>query len=554
MRDNRGSDHSLRIARRRLLEMGALSVGATILSACAPPSVSAPTAAPTTAPAAPPAAAPTATTAAPAAAATPTQAAAATKPAAAAPTTAPAAAPTQAAAATKPAVGAAAQTGATVKQPVEVVFNTWWQPLQDAFVVLTKEFQDQNPGVTIKTQFGGDDYTTKMEAGIVAGGFGDAATGDNGVQTKYMSAGHHYDLSAWVQSDNINLREHYALGGIEIWCGKVLQMPMDNDDRAVYYNKTMLKAAGAPDPWDDLKGKWTLDDMFEIAKKVTKTDGTGKVTQYGLRINYTDTEDQEPYIWSLGGNYADWETGKYDYLNPGLVKWLELVHKWATQDKVLITNEAVAAMQGSANANPFRGGIVAMFHRASYDSTINEKEIGNKFEWDAAPSPGPGSFNTALPSGVAGSTVNPNFVPKIAKNPEWGYKWIAYLAGDRAETLYAQKKTMMVANKAAWKAYQDSPPPKHSGSFVYYAFSRPYGYHYYSDIMNEVMYDTVQPELDKAFLGQQSVKDALTKAQKKIDTLGKSQSAGCPSPYTIGGSPLPAMSEAELNKWGVKPY
>jgi ABC-type glycerol-3-phosphate transport system substrate-binding protein len=546
------ADSQKRIDRRRLLELGGLTLGATIVAACGPPSVTPPT--PTQAPAAAPTTAPPAQAAAPTAAQAPTAAGAAPTAAGAAPTAA-AAAPTPAAAATAPAkaTAPAAQTGATVKQPVEIVFNTWWQPLQDAFVILTKEFQDQNPGVTIKTQFGGDDYTTKMEAGIVAGGFGDAATGDNGVQTKYMSAGHHYDLSSWVQSDGINLKEHYALGGIEIWGGKVLQMPMDNDDRAVYYNKTMLKAAGAPDPWDDLKGKWTLDDMFEIAKKVTKKDANGRITQYGLQINYTDTEDQEPYIWSMGGNYANWETGKYNYLDPGLMKWFELVYKWATQDKILITKEAIAALQGSANANPFRGGIVAMFHRASYDSTINEKEIGSKFEWDAAPSPGPGSFNTALPAGVAGSTVNPNFVPKIAKNPELGYKWIAYLAGDRAETIYAQKKTMMVANKAAWKTYQDSPPPKHAGSFVYYAFSRSYGYHYYSDIMNEVMYDTVQPELDKAFLGQQTIKQALESAQKKIDTLGKSQS-GPPNPYTIGGSPLPPISEAELNKWGVKPY
>jgi ABC-type glycerol-3-phosphate transport system substrate-binding protein len=394
-----------------------------------------------------------------------------------------------------------------------------------------------------------------MEAGIVAGGFGDAATSDNGVQTKYMSAGHHYDMTDALKQDNINLRANYALGGIEIWGGKVLNLPMDNDDRAVYYNKTMLKAAGAKDPWDDLKGNWTLDDMFEIAKLCTKKDSSGKITQYGFQVTYNDTEDNEPYIWSMGGNYANWETGKYNYLDPGVVKWYETLHKWATQDKILITQEVIASLQGSANANPFRGGLVAMFHRASYDSTINEKEIGSKWEWDAAPSPKPGSFNTGLPTGVAGSTVNPNFVPANAKNPMLGYKWIAYLAGDRAEKLYAQKKTMFVANKAAWQTYQDTPPPKHAGSFCYYAFSRPYGYHYYSDIMNEVMYDTVQPELDKAFLGKQTVKEALTTAQKKIDTLGPSQSyKGGDSPYTIGGSPLPALSDAELQKWGVHPY
>jgi ABC-type glycerol-3-phosphate transport system substrate-binding protein len=227
MTDNLTPWAKRRLDRRRLFEIGAAGVGATIVAACGPPSVSAPTqapaAAPTTAPAAAapttaPAAAPTATTAA-AAAATP----AATTAAAPTATTAAAAAP-------------AANTGATTGQPVTIVFNTWWQPLQDAFVVLTKEFQDANPGVTVNTQFGGNDYTTKMEAGIVAGGFGDAATSDNGVQTKYMSAGQHYDMTDLLKQDNINLRANYALGGIEIWGGKVLNLPMDNDDRAVYYN------------------------------------------------------------------------------------------------------------------------------------------------------------------------------------------------------------------------------------------------------------------------------------------------------------------------------
>ena len=36
--------------------------------------------------------------------------------------------------------------------------------------------------------------------------------------------------------------------------------------------------------------------------------------------NYTDTEDNEGFIWSLGGNYANWETGEYTYLDPAVIK------------------------------------------------------------------------------------------------------------------------------------------------------------------------------------------------------------------------------------------
>ncbi len=506
------------IDRRKFLELGTLTTGAAILAACGQTSAT-PAGQATTAPAA---AAPT------------------TAPAAAAPTTAPAAAATVA-------------TGATTKQPVEVVFNTWWVPLEDAFVTLQKDFQDANLGVTIKMQMITADYIQKMSAALVAGNFGDSVTAQNGVQSKWMSSGYHVDMTAWAAEDKLDLKADYGLGGLEIWCGKVLHMPMDNDDRAIYYNKTMIKEAGAKDPWDDLHGKWTWDDMIEIAQKCVKKDSSGKITQYGLMTSLNNTQEIEPYIWSLGGNYADWTTGKFNYLDPASVKAHELIYKWAITDKFVITQEAISSLQGASGVNPFRGGIVAMYHRASYDATLNQKEIGSKFEWDAAPFPDPGSFNPGKPA-VPCSTANPNFVPKGAKQAQWGYKWIANLASEKAENIYAKKKTMMVAHKKAWKTYQDTQPPTHPGSFVYYVYGRPHGFHYYSDITNEVFNNIVGPELDKSYLGQQTTRQALETAQKKIDTLGKSQSAPCDSPYGSNGSPQPALSEAELTALGVHPY
>jgi len=531
----RESEPGKSVDRRKFLELGALTVGATILAGCGGTT---PTAAPqsTTAPAG---AAPTtgaaagAATKAPAAAAVPTTASAAAAPTAAATT------------------AAAVKTGATTKQPAEVVFNTWWVPLADVFDIVQKDFQDANPGVTVKQQMITASYVEKMSAALVAGNFGDAATANNGVQSKWMSSGYHVDMTSWAAEDKLNVQQDYGLAGLEIWCGKLLNMPMDNDDRAIYYNKTMIKAAGAKDPWDDLHGKWTWDDMIEIAQKCVKKNSAGKITQYGLMTSLNNPQEIEPYIWSLGGNYANWETGKFTFLDDASVKANEMLYKWATVDKFLITNEAISDLQGASGINPFRGGIVAMYHRASYDATLNQKEIGDKFEWDAAPFPDPGSFAPGK-QGVPCSTANPNFVPKGAKNPQLGYKWIAMLAGDKAEELYAKKKTMMVAKKSAWKTYQDTNPPKHPGSFVYYVYGRPHGFHYYSDITLEA-FNTIGAELDKAYLGKQTIKQALDTTQQKVDALGKSQSASCGSPYGTNGSPQPALSEAELSTLGVKP-
>jgi multiple sugar transport system substrate-binding protein len=531
MAESSNSDSQKRIARRKLLELGALAMGTSIVAACSStPSTSAPAAtsapAPTTAPGATSAAAPTSAPTA----------------ASAAPTAAPAAAQS-------------VSTGATTSQPVEVVYNTWWIPLQDVFGTFITNFQDANPGVTIKPQFIATNYIPKMSAALVAGNFGDAATGNNNVDSKWQSAGYHIDVSDWLRTDGIDLQKEYSLGGLEIWCGKALSLPMDNDDRAVYYNKTMIKAAGAKDPWDDLHGNWTWDDLIEIAKACTKTDASGKTTQWGFEVAYDNVEEMENFIWSLGGNYADWTTGKYTFTDPAVIQAFELLYKWGTQDKFMITNQAISSLSGAAGSgfNPFRAGLVAMYQRASYDATLNEKQIGNKFEWDAAPVPAPGSYNPKSP-GVPQSTANPQFVPKGAKNAQWGYKWLAYMMGDTAENTYAQKKTMMVAKLSAWKVYQNTPPPQHAGSFVYYVYSRPHGFHYYCDLMNEAFYSIVQPAIDEAFLGKQTIKQALTDSQNKINTLGPTQSAPCGSPYGADGSPRQAYTKAELAAIGVTPY
>ena len=89
---------------------------------------------------------------------------------------------------------------------------------------------------------------------------------------------------------------------------------------------------------------------------------------------------------------------------------------------------------------------------------------------------------------------------------------------------------------------------------MYYVYSRPHGFHYYSDTTDDVFYTIVGPELDKAYLGQETIEQALQNAQKKIDTLGPSQSAPCPSPYGANSSPRQPIPDATLSALGVHPY
>ena len=525
-----------RLGRRAVLELAALGTGAALLSSCG---VNA-----TAQTASSGSAAPTSTGASTGSTAATSSATIASAPATTAATSA---------SASVPASASAVNTGATVKQPVEVQFYSWWTTMPDAFPNLQKQFQDANPGVGVKlSMLTYNEYNDKETAGLVGGDFGDAAQVLNTVQTKLMSSGHHYDLTSWVNEDKLDLQGNYGLCGLEVWCGKVLCMHFDNDTRAVQYNKTMIKEAGAKDPWDDLHGQWTWDDALEIAQKCTKRDSSGKTTQFGLQVPFDSIYEIESLFWSLGGNYADWQTGKWTFADPAVVKVEQTLYKWMTVDQIMVPANT-KGLPIEPNQNAFQSGLVGLYLRASADVATNLKYIGNKFDWDLAPIPAPGSLAPGKP-GAANATGNPFFVPAPAKQPQWGYKWLAFLAGPAMQDYLAQRKITMVANKASWKTYQNSTPPAHPGSLVYYVYSRPYGYHYYSDFTSKAL-GFFSAEIDKAFAGQATIEQALQSAQSQANALGAAQSAPCGgNPYGDNVSPRPALPAAELSKWGVQPY
>jgi len=118
----------------------------------------------------------------------------------------------------------------------------------------------------------------QFTAWFVAGCVPDMINGNNFSWSEFYNAGYildlgdylkrdKIDLGDYLKRDKIDLRKQYVLMGSEIWCDRHYAMPFDADPRAVYYNKSMLKQAGAPDPWDHLKGQWTFEDMLRIAQR-----------------------------------------------------------------------------------------------------------------------------------------------------------------------------------------------------------------------------------------------------------------------------------------------
>lgn len=441
--------------------------------------------------------------------------------------------PTQASQAAAPAKPAAAAA-------TSIRFITWWQPMENYLTEIAKQFESSD-GIKVETEFvPSTDFTPKMEAALVAGTWGDASITQNAVQVKFMDAGLHYDMTDLIKADKIDLLSDYSLMGLELWEGKVLCLPFDNDPRAIYYNKTAFKESGVKDPWDDQNGKWTWDDMIEAARKTTKKEGS-KITRYGLQWNYTNYQEWSPLVWTMGGNYADWKTLKYTLDDPKVLEAHKLLYKWAVEEQILITKEATTNLMGPGGPVPFRAGVAAMYHRAAYDTVPTRDAVGDKFEWDVAPFPD----KDANTPGVPVTSGNPNFVPKAAKNPEAGYKWLRMLASEDVQKQFAKNHVFVPSNKKAWKTYQENEPPKHASSFIRSVYGRQHGFHFYNAGMQKVGV-AIDAELDLAYLGKQSLEDALKNAQVKANESVDFGKAKDPFAFTV-----PKPAEKDLSKWGI---
>ncbi len=96
-----------------------------------------------------------------------------------------------------------------------------------------------------------------------------------------------------------NVLAYYSVGG------KLYGMPFNTSAPILYYNKDMFKAAGL----DPNKPPRTYAEVLDYAKKLTKKDASGKVTQYGYGISI--------YGWifeqlnaAAGGLYLDNGNGR----------------------------------------------------------------------------------------------------------------------------------------------------------------------------------------------------------------------------------------------------
>ena len=357
------------------------------------------------------------------------------------------------------------------------------------------------------------DIWTKELASVAAGNPPDVIINDINTVQQRAQKNQVQSLAEFIKKDP-SIKDQYFPN---LWKavekdGVPYALPFNTDTRLLFWNKDIFKQAGL-DPEQPPK---TWDELQAFAQKIDQKNGD----RY-TRMGFLPRQNIGPDIWMLnatGHGYWDYEQNKPVVNDPTAVEALQWVHDYEQHygDKVINTFKA---QFGDSQADPFVSGKLGMVVQTATDYTkIRDYAKGMNFGVAPMPEFKPGSGNTMWGGGFVAE------IPKGAKHAEASYEFIKYLTGAKAQEYWAVKNFDSVANVEAAKNAGQSSELSENDKRVYNAAVENMKQTILTPIPLEApdYINLINPELDKALLGQKSAKQALDDAQKAVENLVES--------------------------------
>jgi multiple sugar transport system substrate-binding protein len=193
--------------------------------------------------------------------------------------------------------------------------------------------------------------------------------------------------------------------------GKTYFIPITWNNIMINYNRKLFKEASIDYPKD-----WTWDQFREVAKKLTKRDAAGNVTQYGYEVPNQNFFVQ-PWFLSNGTSplNADWTAS--NMLDPKVTETLQFLHDLIHVDKV----SPIPGKDGMDNQ--FMAGQVAMISRGHWILSNAKK---SNLDMDIADVPSKVNDHTVI--GFGGYAVS-----KTSKYPELAKELVGALTSEEAQ-------------------------------------------------------------------------------------------------------------------------
>lgn len=368
---------------------------------------------------------------------------------------------------------------------------------EDNLAKIVAAFEKANPNITVKvTTLPYSAYGTALQTDLAAGTQADVF--DINGPSAYSPLEANGTLAELKGVDgslyNKALLDSYATGG------KQYGLPTSFSDVVLYYNKDLFDAAGVKYPTAD----WTWADETAAAKKLT--DAATGVFGDHQPITYNEFYK---VLAQNGESFLNADGTKVAFNTPGGIeaaKWL--VEKSGT------TMPTIDQGQGTADfdTNLFKSGKLAMLHTGIW---VFGSFADSPANWDIAVEPGNKKVANAVFSNAVGVSANSKHIAEAQK-------WAEFLSSSDDEVnvrLDAGWELPTIADTSKLSTYLDKGKPANRQA-VFDAAKNIAAAPSIGDNQSQ-MQDVMTNELIEAQAGRETVQQALTNAETKINALLK---------------------------------
>ena len=174
---------------------------------------------------------------------------------------------------------ATSEAAAASGEDVTLSFYLWDQNMLDGIERRQAMVQEQYPNISFEnTVLPWEQYWTKLQTSLPSANGPDVFECEANHTSEYGSLGFIEPLNDYIERDSFDMSV-YTEGSKSLFTdpdGIVYGIPINYDNAALYYNKTLFDAAGVEYPKDGM----TFEEFRELANKLTVRDGD-TITQYG---------------------------------------------------------------------------------------------------------------------------------------------------------------------------------------------------------------------------------------------------------------------------------
>jgi multiple sugar transport system substrate-binding protein len=312
---------------------------------------------------------------------------------------------------------------------------------------LIKQFEAANPGIKVKhVHFPYNDYRTKVSAAMAAGQAPDMVQLFYGWLDDFMAAKILQPLPAAAFPAAKVDAEFFPMVQAMKRDGAYYAIPTAVRSLAVFYNKRLMVEAGL----DPAKPPTTLDGLLDAARKMTKRDASGNITQVGIGASM-EAQDQhwwrEILVRQFGSTPYSADNRQVTYNNDGGLKALRFFTDLFTKEKVTARNfmdEPQAAFRAQ------RAGLMV-----DGNFRIGALERTRGLEWFVTPLPS----HNGVRSNYGSYWVNGITSQAKGAKLDAATKFLAFVTTPAAMQLWLDVTGELPAREAAAnaKAVTDSP-------------------------------------------------------------------------------------------------